>query len=163
MPPSFYHRRPTPSFFLPTPWLLAQPPTHPPTPTLLPPRLCLLCPILSGERGRGMARTALSFAFFSFFFFFPSFPRIGKRATPLRFPVSFHVKLEGGRRWRRNRLSRFQPLPSLLSPSSSVSLSHRRPRSFIFHSQTLLGELGIQAKRFGVIVCSRCSQLSRSH
>lgn len=34
--------------------------------------------------------------FFPFFFFFPSFPRIGKRATPLRFPVSFHVKLEGG-------------------------------------------------------------------
>lgn len=161
MPPSFYHRRPTPSFFLPTPWLLAQPPTHPPTPTLLPPRLCLLCPILSGERGRGMARTALSFAFFSLFLLFSllSPDRKAGDSTPL--PSFFSRETRGG--GRRNRLSRFQPLPSLLSPSFSVSLSHRRPRSFIFHSQTLLGELGIQAKRFGVIVCSRCSQLSRSH
>lgn len=114
MPPSFYHRRPTPSFFLPTPWLLAQPPTHPPTPTLLPPRLCLLCPILSGERGRGMARTALSFAFFSLFLLFSllSPDRKAGDSTPL--PSFFSRETRGG--GRRNRLSRFQPLPSLPLP-----------------------------------------------
>lgn len=96
MPPSFYHRRPTPSFFLPTPWLLAQPPTHPPTPTLLPPRLCLLCPILSGERGRGMARTALSFAFFSLFLLFSllSPDRKAGDSTPL--PSFFSRETRGG-------------------------------------------------------------------
>lgn len=96
MPPSFYHRRPTPSFFLPTPWLLAQPPTHPPTPTLLPPRLCLLCPILSRERGRGMARTALSFAFFSLFLLFSllSPDRKAGDSTPL--PSFFSRKTRGG-------------------------------------------------------------------
>lgn len=163
MPPSFYHRRPTPSFFLPTPWLLAQPPTHPPTPTLLPPRLCLLCPILSGERGRGMARTALSFAFFSLFLLFSllSPDRKAGDSTPL--PSFFSRETRGGEGGGETVYRVSNRYHRSLSSSFSVSLSHRRPRSFIFHSQTLLGELGIQAKRFGVIVCSRCSQLSRSH
>ena len=112
-----------------------------------------------------MARTALSFAFFSLFLLFSllSPDRKAGDSTPL--PSFFSRETGEGEEEEEEEEKPFIAFPTAtIAPLPLfLSLSHRRPRSFIFHSQTLLGELGIQAKRFGVIVCSRCSQLSRSH